>query len=56
MLYIGKPEHVNADSWARTLVGKELGRTVTDKEVNDFFEQYGQWRGLVYNFYPWRKD
>ena len=52
MLYLGKPEHVNADSWARMLLGKELGRPVSDKEVRDFFADYGEWRGLVYNFYP----
>ena len=55
MLYLGRPEHVNADSWARTLLGKELGRPVTDKEVLAFFESHGEWRGLVYNFYPWRE-
>ncbi len=53
MLYLGKPEHVNADSWARMLLGKELGRPVTDKDVHAFFADYGPWRGLVYNFYPW---
>jgi 3-methyladenine DNA glycosylase/8-oxoguanine DNA glycosylase len=55
MLYLGKPEHVNADSWARMLLGKELGQPVTDKEVLAFFEQHGEWRGLVYNFYPWKE-
>jgi 3-methyladenine DNA glycosylase/8-oxoguanine DNA glycosylase len=54
MLYLGKPEHVNADSWARTLVSKELGHPATDKDVHAFFESHGPWRGLVYNFYPWR--
>lgn len=56
MLYLGKPEHVNADSWARMLLSKELGRPVTDKEVLAFFEDHGEWRGLVYNFYPWKKE
>lgn len=55
MLYLGKPEHVNADSWARMLLAKELGRPVTDKEVLAFFEGYGPWRGLVYNFYAWKQ-
>lgn len=54
MLYLGKPEHVNADSWARTLLSKELGCRVTDKDVHDFFAAHGEWRGLVYNFYPWK--
>ncbi len=54
MLYLGKPEHVNADSVARAALGKELGRVVTDKDVQTFFEEHGEWRGLVYNFYPWR--
>jgi len=56
MLYLGQPEWVNADSWARMLLGKELGRSVTDKEVHAFFADYGEWRGLVYNFYPWRQE
>lgn len=56
MLYLGKPEHVNADSWARTLVGKELGRPVTDAEVRTFFAGYDPWRGLVYTFYAWTKE
>ena len=55
MLYLGRPEHVNADSWARMLLSKELGRPVTDKEVLAFFDHHGEWRGLVYNFYPWRE-
>lgn len=54
MLYLGKPEHVNADSWARTLLAKELGGPVTDKDVHDFFAGHGEWRGLVYTFYPWK--
>ena len=56
MLYLGKPEHVNADSVARALLSKELGRPVTDKEVRDFFADHGEWRGLVYNFYPWKEE
>ena len=56
MLYLGKPEHVNADSVARASLSQELGRPVTDKEVLAFFEGHGEWRGLVYNFYPWRQD
>jgi 3-methyladenine DNA glycosylase/8-oxoguanine DNA glycosylase len=56
MLYLGKPEHVNADSWARTLVSKEMGRPVNDKEVHAFFAAHGEWRGLVYSFYPWRQN
>ena len=55
MLYLGKPEHVNADSVARALLSQELGRPVTDKDVHAFFEAHGEWRGLVYNFYPWRE-
>ena len=55
MLYLGKPEHVNADSVARALLGKELGRPVTDSEVRAFFAAHGPWQGLVYNFYPWRE-
>lgn len=56
MLYLGKPAHVNSDSVARAALSQELGRPVTDKEVHAFFETHGDWRGLVYNFYPWRED
>ena len=55
MLYLGKPEHVNADSVARALLSGELGRPVTDKDVHVFFEAHGEWCGLVYNFYPWKQ-
>lgn len=54
MLYLGQPAHVNSDSVARALVAQEMGRPVTDKDVHAFFEAHGKWRGLVYNFYPWR--
>jgi 3-methyladenine DNA glycosylase/8-oxoguanine DNA glycosylase len=53
MIYLGRYDRVNVDSWARTLVGKELGRKVTDKEARDFFEPYGKWKALVYHFYKW---
>jgi 3-methyladenine DNA glycosylase/8-oxoguanine DNA glycosylase len=53
MLYLGRPEHVNSDSVARAALSRELGRTVTDQDVLAFFERHGQWRGLVYTFYPW---
>lgn len=53
MIYLGRYDRVNVDSWARTLVGQELVRTVTDKEAHAFFEEYGEWKALVYHFYPW---
>lgn len=56
MIYLGRYDRVNVDSWARMMVGKELGRKVTDKEVHAFFEPHGEWRALVYHFYPWRED
>ncbi len=55
-IYLGRFDRVNVDSWARTMVSKELGRAVTDKEVHAFFEPYGDWRALVYHFYPWRHE
>ena len=56
LLYLGRPERVNADSWARTLVAREVGHAVTDAEVHAFFAKYGDWRGLVYTFYRWREN
>ncbi len=56
MLYMGRPIKVNADSWARMQLCKELGHTVSDKEVHEFFEPYGNWRGLLYMLYNWRHE
>ncbi len=53
LLYGGRGERVNSDSVARALLSRELGRPVSDKDVHAFFAPYGQWQGLVYNFYPW---
>lgn len=55
LLYLGRPEQVNVDSWARMSLSKELGYPVTDAEVHAFFKSYGSWRGLVYTFYPWKE-
>jgi hypothetical protein len=56
MIYLGRYERVNVDSWARMMVSKELGRPVSDKEVHQFFAPYGEWSGLVYHFFPWKED
>ena len=56
MIYLGRYDRVNVDSWARTMVGKELGRPITDNEVHDFFEPYGEWKALVYQFYKWKEN
>jgi len=56
MIYLGRYERVNVDSWARMMVSKELGRPVSDSEVHEFFAPYGEWSGLVYHFYPWKED
>ena len=56
LLYLGRPDRVNSDSWARTLVGRELGRAVSDADVHAFFADYGEWRGLIYHFYAWREN
>ena len=56
MIYLGRYDRVNVDSWARMMVGKELGRKVTDSEVHAFFEPFGEWKALAYHFYPWRED
>ena len=52
--YLGKPAHVNSDSVARALLAKEMGQSVTDKDVHAFFKPHSEWQGLVYNFYPWK--
>lgn len=56
MLYLGRSGKVNVDSVARTLLAGELGHPVSDREVHDFFAKYGEWQGLVYNFYRWKHN
>ncbi len=56
MIYLGRYGRVNVDSWARMMVGRELDRPVTDKDVHEFFAPYGKWQALVYHFYPWRTE
>jgi 3-methyladenine DNA glycosylase/8-oxoguanine DNA glycosylase len=56
LIYLGHYDCVNVDSWARTLVSRELGKPVNDKEVHAFFEPYGKWKALVYHFYPWKDE
>lgn len=55
MIYLGRYDRLNVDSWARMMVGRELGRPVTDKDAHAFFEPYGEWKALVYHFYKWRE-
>jgi 3-methyladenine DNA glycosylase/8-oxoguanine DNA glycosylase len=55
LIYLGHYDRVNVDSWARNMVGKELGRDVTDKEVHEFFAPYAPYGALVYHFYKWKE-
>jgi 3-methyladenine DNA glycosylase/8-oxoguanine DNA glycosylase len=55
LIYLGHYDRVNVDSSARAAVGKEVGTPVTDKEAHAFFEEYGEWKALVYHFYRWRE-
>lgn len=56
LIYMGRYGRVNVDSWARSLVGKELGRAATDADVHAFFAPFGEWQALAYHFYPWAAD
>jgi len=53
MLYLGRGDRLNVDSWARMLVSRELGRAVVDKDVHAFFADFGRWKGFAYSFYRW---
>lgn len=55
MIYLGRYDRVNVDSWARMMVSKELGVPVFDKDVHEFFAPHGEWSGLVYHFFPWKE-
>ncbi|MGO8670965.1 MAG: DNA-3-methyladenine glycosylase family protein [Capsulimonadaceae bacterium] len=53
MLYLGKPAKIAVDSYARMKVAGELGRAATDRDVRNFFAEFGDWRGLAYYCYAW---
>jgi 3-methyladenine DNA glycosylase/8-oxoguanine DNA glycosylase len=54
-ILLGDYKHLPIDSWALKMVSEEWygGKPIEKKEVEDAFEIWGQWKGLVYWYWNW---
>lgn len=52
---LGRYDYLGVDTWARRLVSERFfgGAPVTDKEVQEVFAPWGEWRFLAYWFWDW---
>lgn len=52
---LGRYDYLGVDTWARKLVSERFfdGAPVTDKEVQELFAPWGEWRFLAYWFWDW---
>jgi 3-methyladenine DNA glycosylase/8-oxoguanine DNA glycosylase len=52
---LGRHDRVSVDSWTLTYVGRTYlnGKKPTVRQVEDIYERYGEWRGLVWWFEQW---
>ena len=55
LMLLGRYDFIPVDSWARTVVSREWhgGEPVGRAEVKAAFEQWDEWKGLVYWFWDW---
>jgi 3-methyladenine DNA glycosylase/8-oxoguanine DNA glycosylase len=55
LMLLGRYDFVPVDSWALKMVSHEWydGRPVGRGEVEQAFEQWGEWKGLAYWFWDW---
>ncbi len=55
MLLLGRAERIPVDTWARTLMRRQLfaGQDPTDRQIAGAFAEFGRWRGLAYWCYDW---
>lgn len=55
LMLLGRYDYLPVDSWARKMVSEEWydGEPVGKEEVLGAFEEWGQWKGLVYWFWDW---
>ncbi|MGB7873256.1 MAG: endonuclease III domain-containing protein [Anaerolineales bacterium] len=58
LLILGRGDFIPVDSWALKLVSHEWydGEPVTPKQVEEHFEQWGEFKGLVYWFWDWKYE
>jgi 3-methyladenine DNA glycosylase/8-oxoguanine DNA glycosylase len=56
LLILGRGDFVPVDSWALKLVSHEWfdGGPVTPKQVEERFEEWGEFKGLAYWFWDWK--
>lgn len=56
LLILGRGDFIPVDSWALKLVSHEWygGEPVTPKQVEEHFEQWGEFKGLAYWFWDWK--
>ena len=52
---LGRYDYLGIDTWARKLVSERFfdGAPVTDREVQEVFAPWGEWRFLAYWFWDW---
>jgi 3-methyladenine DNA glycosylase/8-oxoguanine DNA glycosylase len=56
LLILGRSDFIPIDSWALKLVSHEWydGQPVTPKDVEQHFEQWGEFKGLAFWFWDWK--
>jgi 3-methyladenine DNA glycosylase/8-oxoguanine DNA glycosylase len=56
LLILGRGDFIPVDSWALKLVSHEWfdGQPVTSKQVEEAFEEWGEFKGLAYWFWDWK--
>jgi 3-methyladenine DNA glycosylase/8-oxoguanine DNA glycosylase len=56
LLILGRPDFIPIDSWALKLVSHEWhkGKPVTAREVEQAFENWGEYKGLAFWFWDWK--
>jgi 3-methyladenine DNA glycosylase/8-oxoguanine DNA glycosylase len=55
LMLLGRYDFITVDSWALKLVSHEWykGEPIGKEEVEQAFERWGEWKGLVYWFWEW---
>jgi 3-methyladenine DNA glycosylase/8-oxoguanine DNA glycosylase len=58
LLILGRGDFIPVDSWALKLVSHEWynGEPVTPKQVEEAFEEWGEFKGLAFWFWDWRYE
>jgi 3-methyladenine DNA glycosylase/8-oxoguanine DNA glycosylase len=58
LMILGRSDFIPVDSWAMKLVSHEWhdGEPVTPKQVEEHFEEWGEFKGLAYWFWDWKYE